>query len=208
MRIAQAIAFVLAIATIAYTVNALGLLKLENLRYLVDATEPWGVVVFVLIYIAITLTNIPASIFTISAGVLFDLPVALAAAVIASTTSAIIAFFIARHLFGDAGRFAWLTKKIEEQAASNGFTTVAILRLSFLPYMPLSYAAGLVKNLRARDFILATFLTNIHGNFIFIILGASFTESLPWFLAAIVLVLSFTQGPRLIRKYEQSKTSQ
>lgn len=90
---------------------------------------------------------------------------------------------------------------IEKNCKDNGFTAIAILRLSFMPYIILSYAAGLVKTLRFRDFILATFLTNIFGSFVFIILGASLTQSWPLFIVAVVLVLLFT----ILSKHLKSK---
>ena len=202
------LAVIAAIALSAYLVNRTGMLSIENIRYVVQETGPWGVLVFMLLYIIVPVTNIPASIFTIAAGVLFDLPVALTGVVIAATIAASIGFFIARHfsawLVGKTGRFTWLIRRIERAADSNGFVGIAVLRLSFLPYMPLSYAAGLVRTLRARDFILATFLTNIFGGFVFIALGASFTRSIPLFLGAIVLVILFMQVPKIMHKVKSA----
>ncbi len=68
-----------------------------------------------------------------------------------------------------------------------------------MPYIELSYAAGLVKDLRQRDFVFATFIVNFLEAFIFIFLGVTVFKSISLFLAAITFVIIFISIPRLFR---------
>lgn len=189
-------------------INNIDFLSLENLENFIDSLGSSAIFVFFILYVVVTLFGFSAAVFTILAGTLFGVKEGLIIVVLAATVAATIAFSISRYFskYLDEGKIKNKTmknliEKIEVQAKKNGFVAICILRLSFLPYIPLSYASGLVKNLKARDFILATFLTNIFGSFVFIFLGASLMESIPLFLLAIVLVLLFLQVPKLVKKY-------
>lgn len=195
--------------SIGYYLKMLMIFDKERLTEIIINLGIWGPIVYILIYITVTIVGVSAAIFTILAGTLFGVKKALFIVVIGATIAASIAFFIARYfrenIFNSnknkKSKLDKIIKKIENNAESRGFVTIVILRLSFLPYIPLSYASGLVKKLKARDFILATFLTNIFGSFVFIFLGASITQSIPIFLGAIILVLLFMQIPKLIKKF-------
>jgi len=182
--------------------------QIDYIKTYIDSLGFWGPLVFALIYIVITLVGISAAALTIMAGIIFGVGKGLLVVVISATSSAIIAFYLSRFLkhkfFKNENSNSNIVKKligrIEKTCDKNGFSTIALLRLSFMPYIPLSYAAGLVEKLKAFDFILATFLTNIFGSFVFIYLGNSITESIPIFLGAIILLLLFMQIPKLIKK--------
>lgn len=189
--------------------KSFNIVNVNAIEEFINSFGPLGATVFFILYIIITLFGFSAAIFTVLAGTLFGVKWGLILVVGAATLSATIAFFIARKFSKSMldnrkinnKTVHNIVTKIEKTAQDKGFMTIAILRLSFLPYIPLSYAAGLVKNLKSRDFILATFITNIFGSFVFIFLGASIMENLPLFLGAIVLVVAFSQLPKLIKKY-------
>lgn len=200
--------FGLLILLVVFFVNNMEFLTLENLENFINSLGSWAIFVFFILYVVVTLFGFSAAVFTILAGTLFGVVNGLIIVVLAATLSASIAFFITRYFskYFNEGKIKNktvknLVDKIEVQAEKNGFVAICILRLSFLPYIPLSYASGLVKNLKMRDFVLATFLTNIFGSFVFIFLGASLMQSIPLFLLAIVLVLLFFQVPKLVKKY-------
>ena len=189
---------------------------IDKVKAFVESFGILAPIAYGLFYIAITLLGISAAAFTILAGVIFGTFKGLIIVVIAATIAATIAFFISRYFKDkffsnknkktDEGFMKKMIEKIEDNCEKRGFATIAILRLSFLPYMPLSYASGLVKKLKATDFILATFLTNIFGSFVFIFLGASITESIPLFLGAIILLILFLQVPKIIKKFEKKNS--
>ena len=58
----------------------------------------WGVIVFVLLYIAAALLLLPGSALTLAAGALFGLLLGTVTASVASTTAAVLAFLISRYL--------------------------------------------------------------------------------------------------------------
>lgn len=196
------IGLILGILTIiALFFNPLEFISTDKISSFISSFGVFGPLVFGLLYISISLFGISAAALTILAGVLFSLPVAMSVVVVSATIVATLGFLISRYFSKYLPKKeSKLVKKIEEKCERNGFLGIAVLRLLFLPYMPLSYAAGLVKKLKLRDFVLATFLTNIFGSFFFIFLGYSLTKSLPYVIVAIILLIGFFQIPKLIKK--------
>jgi uncharacterized membrane protein YdjX (TVP38/TMEM64 family) len=80
-----------------------------------------------------------------------------------------------------------LTSKIQE----NGFLTVLIMRLTFLPFDLVGYSSGMC-NIKQRDFTMATVIGTIPGLFTFVLLGGSFTDFRYLFLAAVFLAFGLT----------------
>ena len=196
---------------IVYILNYYNLFNIESIRAIVEGTGIFAPLIFMILYVIISLFGVSAAAMTILAGTLFGLVEGLIIVVIAATVSATIAFYVARYFskrfikkkIEDKNLFDKLVDRIDKTAEKKGFMTIAILRLSFMPYIPLSYAAGLVKSLKSIDFVLATFITNIFGSFVFIFLGASIVESLPLFILAIILLILFLQLPKLIKKFSK-----
>lgn len=196
-----AISVLIVLTIIALFFNPLEYISTDKISSFISSFGVFGPLVFGLLYIIISLFGISAAALTILAGVLFSLPVAMSVVVISATIVATLGFLISRYFSKYlSNKESKLVKKVEEKCEKNGFLAIAILRLLFLPYMPLSYAAGLVKKLKLKDFVLATFLTNIFGSFFFIFLGYSLTKSLPYVIVAILLLIGFFQIPKLLKK--------
>lgn len=174
-----------------------------------------GLIVYGVLFVVLGLLGVSKIVMTVVAGVLFGPVVAMIVTVIAATVASVIAYSIAYH-FQDAlykrmlkrekdkdGISKWhkLIYKIEQNAESHGFYAIAIVRLSFVPLMMTSYAAGLIRTLRFRDFFWAILLTNIYMHFVYIFVGTSWQQNLPIFLAAVVLLILFIQTPKLINKF-------
>ncbi len=188
-----------------FYLNTLDILNVNKIQNFIDGFGIYGPIIFMLLYIIISIFGVSAAALTIIAGLIFDIKTAMITVVIGATIAAYIAFLISRHFSKYINiknkNIKKIVEKIEKKSEKNGFFAIAILRLMFLPYIPLSYAAGLVKKLKAKDFVLATFVTNIFGSFFFIFLGFSITKSLPYFISAIILLILFLQTPKLIKKY-------
>lgn len=134
-------------------------------------------VVYTILYIFLTVFFFPASVLTIIGGVLFGAVIGTMYTILAATIAATIAFKLARW-FGRsfvASRVGSRLKGIESKISGDGFWSMVVLRLLFLPYIPLSYAAGLTS-MKLVDFVLATFLTNIPGSLAFSYVGSSFGD--------------------------------
>jgi len=191
--------------------------QLDEIIVWIQNLGPLAPVAYGILYALISLTGLSTAALTILAGTLFGVQVAMIVVVVSATIGAMIAFYLARYLrqrfvsdtarsSNPDGRFQRFIQRIEDNAQQRGFMIIALMRLSFLPYIPVSYAAGAVKKLKARDFLLATFLTNIFGSFVFIFLGASLTESWPLVLLAIVVLIGFLQIPKLIKRRQRDVT--
>ena len=170
--------------------------------------------VFIIIYIIALLFFIPSIIVTLLGGILFGLLYGTIYVVIAATISAAIGFTITRKLsdkFGSkSGSHRFnnkLVQKLVDQCnhhcERNGIQAFFILRFLGLPYMPLSYAAGLVKSARLKDFIIATFFSNIVGSFTFVYLGSQLQNGLKALIIPIALIGLTLLIPRIVKKFQK-----
>jgi uncharacterized membrane protein YdjX (TVP38/TMEM64 family) len=120
-----------------------------------------GPVAFVITYALATILFIPASLLTVTAGVLFGVIYGTVYAFLGATLGAAGAFLVSRHLarravkkrMGRDPRFARMDRAINR----NGLQVVFLLRLSpVLPLSVVSYALGLTR-VRFADYLLASF---------------------------------------------------
>lgn len=163
----------------------------------VDGTGWVAPVVFVLLYAALTVVLVPASVLTLAAGALFGGVLGASVTVVGATTGAIIAFGLAR-LGGRraverlaAGRFA----QVDDWLGERGLAAVITLRLvPLVPFSAANYAAGLTA-IRGRDFTVGTAIGIVPGVLVYATLGASFTDPTdPSFLAAVAALLALSLG--------------
>ena len=134
----------------------------------------WAPVAFVLLYCLFNVILVPATILSLTAGVVWGWLTGGLIVLAASTVASAIPYFIARS------GAPWVEEKVRRRAGNlyeklrrEGFTTLLLMRLvPIIPYNVLNYAAGLAA-IRPRDYILATFLGTIPGIFIFTYLADS-----------------------------------
>lgn len=162
-----------------------------------------GPLVYVVLYVVLTVLMFPGAVVTAAGGVLFGPAVGTLLAVVGATIGSAVAFLLAKRLGRQqveriAGRRigrldAWLERR--------GFLAVLYVRLiPVIPFNALNYAAG-VTGLSFRDFAASTALGIIPGTFAFAALGGSFEDpTSPVFLTAVgLLVLLLAGGPLLNR---------
>jgi uncharacterized membrane protein YdjX (TVP38/TMEM64 family) len=138
----------------------------------------WGVVAYVLVYLARPIVLFPASLLTIVAGILFGPVVGVVVVVFAANASAMVAYGVGRLLGrppagsdAEPGDLS-MARRWSNRMRDNSFETVLIMRLLFLPYDLVNYLAGLLR-LRWLPFLLATALGSLPGTVSFVLLGAS-----------------------------------
>jgi uncharacterized membrane protein YdjX (TVP38/TMEM64 family) len=126
---------------------------------------PWAPFIFAGCYILSIVLFVPASVFTTLGGLIFGSWLGLLINVVSANIGGILSFLIARYLLRDAagkilqkGHFKKLDDKVEE----HGFSILIYLRLMFVPFTYLSFAAGLSK-MKFRDFVTATLIGVIPG---------------------------------------------
>jgi uncharacterized membrane protein YdjX (TVP38/TMEM64 family) len=135
----------------------------------------WGPIVFAIIYVVAALLLVPAWPFTLVAGAVFGLLWGAVLASIAATTTAGLAFLIARYLararverFAQRHRtFAAIDKAVE----LGGWKIIALLRLS--PAVPFSignYLYGLTP-VRFCPYLTASWVAMLPGTFLYVYLG-------------------------------------
>ncbi len=146
----------------------------------VKASGMWGVVAFAVIYVITTVMLIPASILTLGAGFIYGPLWGTLLVSPSSVLAAFVAFSLARGRLRPwvqtkvAGneRFAVIDKAVGEQ----GFKIVMLLRLSPLfPFTFLNYALGLT-GVKARSYVLASFIGMLPATFLYTYLGSLVTK--------------------------------
>lgn len=133
---------------------AMNLLPIASIVTWLDAflgrLGPWGIAVFVLIYVVDALLLGPAWLLALVAGLAFGLGRGIAVIWVASMAGAAGAFLLARH--GARHRVEKLARKndkfeaVDRAIAKHGWTVVLLLRISpLLPYTVSNYLYGLTK---------------------------------------------------------------
>jgi uncharacterized membrane protein YdjX (TVP38/TMEM64 family) len=135
----------------------------------------YGPLFYIVVYALRPLLFFPATILTLLGGFLFG-PIGILWTVLGSNSSAMVAYGVG-HYFGqdvlDSGDETNAIQKYTQRMRQNSFETVPIMRLLFLPYDLVNYAAGFLK-IRWQPFILATAVGSIPGTVSIVLLGGSF----------------------------------
>ncbi len=135
----------------------------------------YGPLFYIVVYALRPLIFFPATVLTLLGGFLFG-PIGILYTVLGSNSSAMVAYGVGRYFGQDvledeekSGRI----QKYTDRMRQNSFETVLIMRLLFLPYDLVNYAAGFLK-IKWQPFILATAIGSIPGTISIVLLGSSF----------------------------------
>lgn len=157
--------------------NANDLTLADSLQLIVDflTASLLGPVFYMVIYAIRPLIFFPATILTLLGGFLFG-PIGIVWTIIGSNASALVAYTVGRY-FGtgvlEGEEETNVIQKYTKRMRQNSFETVLIMRLLFLPYDLVNYAAGFLK-IKWQPFILATAIGSIPGTISFVLFGSSF----------------------------------
>jgi len=132
----------------------------------------WGPLLYILLYAIRPVTFFPATALTILSGIFFGFLWGTVLTVIAATLAAAVAYVV--------GRWFATSLRLEDSALGNSvtalrentFSAVLIMRLVFIPFDLLSYAAGILQT-KFIPFITATFIGIMLGTATFVSIGAS-----------------------------------
>lgn len=153
-----------------------GLGPIDAAQSLVEAARGswWAVFAFLLASVLRPFILVPASILTVAMGIVFGPVIGLAVAVVGAGAAAVVGYVIGGAftpgVLGD-GRIAVWSARLRDRS----FETVLVLRLMFLPYDVVNYAAGYLR-IRWWPFIAATAIGSLPGTVAFVLLGASITD--------------------------------
>jgi len=175
----------------------------ETLQRFIRQSGVWGPLIYVGGYAFRSLIFFPASILTITAGILFGPWLGILLTMIGENISANISFVVGRYFTADLLKYFSSNKRFVPRLTckiqDNGFLTVLIMRLTFLPFDLVGYSSGMC-NIKQKDFALATVIGTIPGLLTFVFLGGSILDFRYLFLAAVFLASSLTVSFWL-RKY-------
>jgi uncharacterized membrane protein YdjX (TVP38/TMEM64 family) len=173
-RLALGIAAVLAVVLLARGLETRALL--EGPLDWIEALGPWGLAIFVLLYVTATVLLLPAVVLTLGAGAAFGVAWGSAAVSVGATLGAIAAFLVGRYLARD-----WVARRmaasprlgaIDEAVAREGWKIVLLTRLSpAFPFVLLNYAYGLTR-VSLRHYTLASWVGMLPGIVLYTYLGS------------------------------------
>jgi uncharacterized membrane protein YdjX (TVP38/TMEM64 family) len=142
----------------------------------VSQLGPWGVLLFILVYIVATVLFLPGSALTLGAGALFGVVRGSIYVSIGSTLGATAAFLVGRHLARKAvasriegnPRFT----AIDRAVANEGWKIVLLTRLSpVFPFALLNYAFGITR-VKFTHYLLASWIGMMPGTVLYVYLGS------------------------------------
>lgn len=172
-----------------------GVPSLGQLRSRFVALGPWDGVAFAALYAGISLSPLPKTVFTIAAGALFGVPVALLVVVVGASCGALLAFGLARLVGRDlvyrlvgARAARW-----DRQLSGRGLWAVLVARLvPVVPFTAVNYLAG-VTGLRVRDVAAGTIVGILPATTAYIVVGAYGSRPGSWPLwAALTGLVNLT----------------
>jgi uncharacterized membrane protein YdjX (TVP38/TMEM64 family) len=136
---------------------------------------PWAPFIFVGCFALSIIFFIPASVFSTLGGILFVNWFGLILNLIAVNIGGVCSFLAARYMLRDiAGKMLQkgYFKKMDDKVEEHGFSVLIYLRLMFVPFTYLSFAAGLSK-MKFKDYFWATFIGVIPGLVVVTFLAAA-----------------------------------
>ena len=135
----------------------------------------YGPLLYIALYIIRPVIFFPSTILTALGGFLFG-TAGILYTILGGNGSAMAAYGIGRY-FGqgvlEEGNETNIVQRYAARMRDNSFETVLIMRLIFLPFDLVNYAAGFLK-INWRPFLLATIIGSIPGTISFVLLGTSF----------------------------------
>ena len=137
---------------------------------------PWGLAIFVLLYMAATVLLLPAVVLTLGAGAVFGVVWGFVAVSVGATLGAVAAFLVGRYLARDwvATRVAASPRlgAIDAAVAREGWKIVLLTRLSpAFPFVLLNYAYALTR-VSLRHYVLASWIGMMPGIVLYTYLGS------------------------------------
>lgn len=192
-----------------------------------DAQGPWAPLFFILIMAAVVVLLLPGVLFTTGAGFVFGVVEGSIYVVAGTTLGAILAFLIARYLFGERARQFILARSrlrvVDKELTPHGWKIVLLTRLiPFFPGKISNYFFGLTSfSLRgyAGGSLLGFIPFSIHNAYLGSLaadlstLGARSADRTPleWalygggFIAAVLAVVTLNRlARRALDRYEKS----
>jgi uncharacterized membrane protein YdjX (TVP38/TMEM64 family) len=159
----------------------------------VRAAGAWAPALFVALQVLITIPPVPRTLFTLAAGLLFGSTTGLVLAVVATTLSAVVTFWLVRitggglvERYADRTPVVWTRRRLDR----SGLLAMTSLRLiPVVPFSLLNYAAGM-SGVRFVPYLFGTILGTAPGTASLVVLGDAVTGR----VSPALLAVSVTGG--------------
>lgn len=194
---------------LAVIVNNVPAFSAEELSRWIESLGPLAPVLYIAIYALRPLIFFPASILTLTGGILFGAWFGTLYTLIGATLSAIVGYFMAERLRALWGKGVPGTRlaAAQKQMETNGFLYVLWFRLvPFLNFDVVSYVAGAAR-VKWIPYITATILGMLPGTIAYNFLGGSLLDG-DWRVisAAVIVVILFTLASWLLKNRMAKKS--
>jgi phospholipase D1/2 len=200
---------VLALLAVGWVTGLHSYVTPEGIRGLVERAGWLGPVVFVALFVAAELVQMPGALLVLGAAALWPAPVAIAASYTGALLAATLLFWLSRTIFADGVRErlpAWLMP-YEIWLETHGLLTVIALRLVLFLAPWVHWLLG-ASRVTFREFFLGSAIGLLPGIILVTFLGRSAIahwDSLrPWLLAAGALALALELARRLWARQSES----
>ena len=179
-----------------------------RMRDWAESVGPWFPLAFLVAHVVVTVVPVPRTAFTLAAGLLFGPVLGVFIAVVASTTSAVIALYLVRAAGWRLNRLVrhQSVDTVDERLRQRGWVAILSLRLiPAVPFSALNYAAG-ASAVRVLPYTLATLGGLLPGTAAVVILGdalAGHPSSLLYLVSVCTGALGLAGLVIEIRHYRQ-----
>jgi uncharacterized membrane protein YdjX (TVP38/TMEM64 family) len=185
-----------------------GLSTTEAIQEAVDSASGawWAVAGFLLLSVVRPFVLVPATLLTMAAGLLFGPVAGVAVAAAGANASALVGHAVGGAFIGEVERDGRISRW-RTRLATNSFESVLLMRLIFLPYDLVNYAAGYLR-VRRWPFLAATAIGSLPGTVSFVLLGASLTDLADGaggidrraVLASVILIVASIAVSKVVRR--------
>ena len=169
----RVVATVVGITVLIATATWIPLPSPVRMRDWAESVGPWFPLAFLVAHVVVTIVPVPRTAFTLAAGLLFGPALGILIAVVASTTSALIALHLVRAAGWRLNRLVrhQSVDTVDERLRQRGWLAVLSLRLiPAVPFSAINYAAG-ASAVRVLPYTLATLGGLLPGTAAVVILG-------------------------------------
>ncbi len=162
-----ALFLLLAVIVLRHTGAAVQVSK-QGIQALVSRFGVLAPVVHVIVFALGTTLLIPATVFVLIGAVVFGKVLGTIYNLVGATGGAALSFLVSRYLGRDfaARMLRGKLQRLDAKAEQHGCILIAYLRLAYVPFAPLNYAAGLTR-MRFWDYLLGSALGMIPGLLLF-----------------------------------------
>ncbi len=186
-----ALIFWILIATIFFYYKIKYQLSYTNILeyiYFYLTENPYGPLLFIIFSSLRHFVFFPGILLILISGTLFGFWLGLLYSIIGFNISSNMAYFLAKIYaknFSIFNKFKKITK-LKEKLQNNGFFTILIMRLMYMPFGAIQYGAGIIK-IKWKSYFLGTFIGTIPELITVVSFGASIQIKKPFDISQISL---------------------